>query len=275
MGDQSRNQSRQLMCTSSVLIREQKKTPPSVQFCTRGRSRSRSGNRPEPLCACRLFQRGPKAHLVRQQPGMRDHDTIVDAEALVGGVDAPAAIPRHEAHHLLQTLVAADAADDQHLSGADVGHGALGDLDEHGEDGFLQGEAEVLTGGLLGALDVHQRLRLARQQLAGELVDHGQDPREGAVHALDRVRQVQQVPAALRQLLDVVPRSGIVADLQRAREPVETVADGDVERFAEDPVPSRLCCQPALLLLLLLFFFFLYTHILGGGGSATSARHTR
>ena len=74
---------------------------------------------------------------------MRNHDAVVDAEAFVGGVDVPATVGGHDAHHLLQAVVAADAADDEDLRGVDVRHGALGDLDEHGEDGFLEGEAEV------------------------------------------------------------------------------------------------------------------------------------
>jgi len=35
-------------------------------------------------------------------------------------------------------FVAADTADNQDLTGANVGQGALGRFDEHGEDGLLQ-----------------------------------------------------------------------------------------------------------------------------------------
>lgn len=93
--------------------------------------------RPESLCTGAFLETGGEPCLVRQQPGVRNHDSVVDAEALVGRVDAASALAGHEAHHLLDALVAAHAADDQDLVAADVGHGPLRDLDEHGEDGFL------------------------------------------------------------------------------------------------------------------------------------------
>lgn len=42
--------------------------------------------------------------------------------------------------------------------------------------------------------------------------------------------------AAFGELLDVIAWRGVVGDVQGAREAVEAVADGDVERFAEDAV---------------------------------------
>jgi len=56
---------------------------------------------PKSLRACALFKRRPKARLVRQQTSMGNHDTIVDAEALIGRVDTAAPVPGHQAHHLL------------------------------------------------------------------------------------------------------------------------------------------------------------------------------
>lgn len=75
---------------------------------------------------------------------MRNHDPIVDTEALISRKHAAASLGSHQRHHLLEPLIAPDAADNQHLRAADVGHRALGDLNEHGKDGLLKGEAEVL-----------------------------------------------------------------------------------------------------------------------------------
>lgn len=77
---------------------------------------------------------------------MRNHDAVINAEALIRLVARPAAVARHEGHHLLEARVAADAADDEDRGGAGVGHGALGDFDEHGEEVFLEGVAQVAGG---------------------------------------------------------------------------------------------------------------------------------
>ena len=73
--------------------------------------------------------------------------------------------------------------------------------------------------------------------LGSEFVDAREDAGEGAVHALDGVGEVEKHAATLfGELLDVVPRGGVVGNIQRTGEAVETVADGDVEGFAEDAV---------------------------------------
>lgn len=72
-----------------------------------------------PLGDRRLFERGSEAHTVLEQPGVRDHDPVVDTEAAVvsssyAGSDvplvhrehAPAPLGSHDPHHLLQALVA-------------------------------------------------------------------------------------------------------------------------------------------------------------------------
>jgi len=198
--------------------------------------------RPEPLRARRLLERRAEARLVRQQPRLRDHDAVVDAEALVCRIHAAAAVARHRAHHLLQPLVAPDPADDQHLLGPDVRHGALRDLDQHREHRLLQREAQVGPREARVAVFVCLRellvtLRPVQTVGRGDGLDRREDAREGAVHALDRVGQLDEPLALLGQLLDVVPRGGVVGDVQRAREAVQAVADGDVERLAEDAVP--------------------------------------
>lgn len=159
---------------------------------------------------------------------MGNHYAIINTEPLVCSKNTATALSSHLSHHLLQTLVAADAANNQDLITADVGHGALGNLDEHSKDGLLQAEAQVL-GGKVGS-------RTASLHLGSEGVSRGQNAREGAVHALHRVGQVEQLGAALGELLDVVAGGGIVADGQGAGEAVQAVADGDVERLAEDAV---------------------------------------
>ena len=87
--------------------------------------------RPESLCTHAVLKFGFIARLPGQQTGQGNHDAVVDAEALVRGVDAAAAVGGHLAHHLLQPLVAADAADDEEAfekwlaDGAPVQQGAM------------------------------------------------------------------------------------------------------------------------------------------------------
>ena len=86
---------------------------------------------------------------------------------LICGKNLTTALLRHDAHHLLQPLITcgelppdqlercgsfrdsvrtSNTTHNQDFLAADVGHRALGDLDEHGENGLLQGEAQVLGG---------------------------------------------------------------------------------------------------------------------------------
>ncbi len=44
------------------------------------------------------------------------------------------------------------------------------------------------------------------------------------------------VNSLLRFLLDVVPGAGVIAEVDDAREAVETVSDGDIESLAEDAI---------------------------------------
>lgn len=160
---------------------------------------------------------------------MRNHDAIVDTESLIHGKDTAASLLSHARNHLLQSLVAAHATDDEDLAAAHVRHGPLRNLNQHGKDCFLQGKAEILDGEA-------RALGSALQQLCGQGLGAGEDAGEGAVHALDDVRELEQQLALLGQLLDVVARRGVVADVEHAGEAVEAVADGDVERLAKDAV---------------------------------------
>ena len=74
---------------------------------------------------------------------MRNHNTVVNAEALICSKHVPATFAGHDAHHLLESLVAADAADDEHIAAANVRHGALRDLDKHGKHVLLQTETKI------------------------------------------------------------------------------------------------------------------------------------
>ena len=77
---------------------------------------------------------------------MRNHDSIVDAKPLIRSKDATTTLTRHESHHLLETQIATDTTDDQNLRTSHVRHSSFGDLDQHGVNGLLQREAEVLLG---------------------------------------------------------------------------------------------------------------------------------
>lgn len=86
---------------------------------------------PETLCDGALLEAGVDAHAMAQETGVCDHDAVVDAESFVGGKYAAAPLAGHDAHHVLETLVAADASHDEHLFGSNVRHGTFGDFDEH------------------------------------------------------------------------------------------------------------------------------------------------
>ena len=146
-------------------------------------------------------------------------------EPLVDGADDGAALAAHDRHHLLQAQVATDATDDQDAVVGAMGHGALGDLDQHGKYGLLQRIAQVGLGALAGGQQ-GRRLRLDKREQTGER----------HVHALDDVGQVDEFGAMTRHLLDVVAGRRVIGQVEVACEPVQAVADGDVDRLAEDPV---------------------------------------
>lgn len=188
-----------------------------------------------------VLQRSTESCLKCQQTSMSDHDAIVDTEAFVSRIHASTPFLGHLSHHLLQALVTAYAADDEYLITAHVRHGALGDLHEHGENGLLQTETQVLGREPIFLLDLlaPRDLGLLLLHLGGEQVGGGEDAAEAAVHALDGVRQVEEPPAVgpPGEQLDVVAGGRVVADGEGAGEAVEAVADGDVEGLAEDAVP--------------------------------------
>lgn len=99
--------------------------------------------RPEPLSERTLLQPRPLPHPKLQQTRLRNHQPIIDTEPLIRRIALPPTFLSHDVHHTLETLVASDAADDEDFGGSNVGEGAFGDLDEHGEDVFLEGETEV------------------------------------------------------------------------------------------------------------------------------------
>lgn len=174
---------------------------------------------------------------------MRDHDTIVDAEPLIRRVHAPPPLLSHSTHHLLEPFIATNTAHHHHLVAADMSHSALRDLDQHSVDGLLEAKAQILRRDpilLLNHLPSPLLALLLRSHLRRQQLRRRQDPAEAAVHALDRVGDIDQLPGLAplpRQQLDVVPGGRVVADGQRAREPIQAVADGDVQRLAEDAVP--------------------------------------
>lgn len=126
----------------------------------------------------------------------------------------------HILDHVPQAAVLGDAASQQDLLLADVGHGALCDLGEHREGGLLNGVADVL-----------QRYALPLQGEGG--IYHAG---EGDVHALDRVRELVVLRPPAGEPLDL--RTGIEPHAQIPPELVEHVPDADVLRLTEDPVAA-------------------------------------
>lgn len=161
---------------------------------------------------------------------MRNHDAIINAEPLIHGKYTATSLLGHARNHFLKPLIAAHATNDKDLATAHMRHGPLRNLNQHGKDCLLQREAEILD-------SEARTLGSALQQLRGQGLCAGEDAGEGAVHALDNVGELEQLLALLGQLLDVVARRGVVADVEHAGEAVEAVADGDVERLAKDAVP--------------------------------------
>lgn len=75
-------------------------------------------------------------------------------------------------------------ANNQHFFRADVSHGTLRDFHQHGEDRFLQGKAQVGWG---VATTMHHFFNVR------------QNAREGDVHALHHVRQLNEIRATKRE----------------------------------------------------------------------------
>ena len=165
---------------------------------------------------------------------MGDHDSIVDAKSLVSGVHTPSPVLRHNPHHLLDPFVATDTADDEHLLRAHVSHSSLRDLNEHGKHRLLQRKAQILPRDELPTLRISQ---LAPLHLRRQLIHPSQDATKRTIHPLDRIRQIEQKPPLLSQLLDVVPRRGIIRNRQRPRKAIQTVPHRDIQRLAEDAIP--------------------------------------
>ncbi|GIX64502.1 nitronate monooxygenase [Babesia caballi] len=168
--------------------------------------------------------------------GEGDHRAVVDAVALVHGVQLGAALLGHGRGHLLQAQVAAHAAHHQELAGAREGHGALGDLHEHGEHVLLHAVAEVAREALVvvvGAGATGQQLLLALNQVLAA----SQQPAERAVHALDDEGERHE----LRVLgaggeLDGETGRGLVGETEQPRQAVKHVAGRDVESLAQHGV---------------------------------------
>lgn len=166
---------------------------------------------------------------------MGNHNAIINAKTLISRKHTPSPIPSHQPHHLLQPLIAAHPSHDQHLATPHMRHRPLRNFHQHRIDRLLETKAQIRRrNNVPRSLIPHIRIRL---QIRGQDINARQDPRKRAIHPLHRIRQVHQHTPLLRQLLNVIPRRGIIADLQRAREPVQTVAHGDIERLPEDPVP--------------------------------------
>mmetsp|Transcript_15849 Transcript_15849/g.26524 ORF Transcript_15849/g.26524 Transcript_15849/m.26524 type:complete len:282 (+) Transcript_15849:1654-2499(+) len=126
---------------------------------------------------------------------------------------------------MLQPLVAAHPAHDQHRVSPRVRHGPLRRLHQHGEHRLLQRVAEVRRCGLAAR---HQALVLG--------ADLREDAAEADIHALDDVGQLQELRALQSLLLDVVTWAGIIGQPHDAGEAVQAIAHCDVDGLAEDPV---------------------------------------
>lgn len=124
----------------------------------------------------------------------------------------------HVFHHVPQAAVLSDSAAEEHLLLTDMGHGALGDLGEHGEGGLLNRIADVLQG--------HAP---PLQRESG--VYH---PGERDVHALHGIGQLVVLRPSAGEPLDL--RAGVEPHAEVPAELVQHVPYADVLRLAEDPV---------------------------------------
>ena len=174
---------------------------------------------PEPLADDGFGNRHPDPRRIHLGSEPRDHRAVVPTVLPVGYVHLGSARVRHILDHVPETSVLGYASAEEDLLLPDVGHGALGDLREHGESRLLDGERYVLERNAFPA-EGHRR---------------GYHAREGDIHPLHRIRELVILRALARQPLylgaGVEPHPEIPAEL------VQHVAYADVLRLSEDPVP--------------------------------------
>ena len=154
---------------------------------------------------------------LRTEP--RDHRAVVPAVLPVGDVHLGTARVRHILDHVPEASVLGYASAEEDLLLPDMGHGALGDLGEHGERRLLDGERYVLERNAFPA-EGHRR---------------GYHARERDIHPLHRIRELVILRALARQPLYL--GTGVESHPEIPAELVQHVAYADVLRLSEDPVP--------------------------------------
>ena len=90
--------------------------------CTQGNS---GMNHKSPLSNECVWEFGGRSGVELAQTGLCDHGSIVDAVAIVRGVEHGAALFRHSVHHFLKSDVAADSADQKDLVWPTMCHSTL------------------------------------------------------------------------------------------------------------------------------------------------------
>mmetsp|Transcript_35397 Transcript_35397/g.92612 ORF Transcript_35397/g.92612 Transcript_35397/m.92612 type:complete len:398 (-) Transcript_35397:111-1304(-) len=167
-----------------------------------------------------------------------DHCAVVDAEAHVRRVQSSLSFAGHDAHHLLQSLVASHTTHNKHLGRVAMRHCSLSNFNEHRKDRLLERKAKVFP------------CALARRKFGlGNLFDERGNPRKCDIHAFHRVGQLDIFFSFLGELFDIVPWTRIVGDLENSCKTVKAIADCNVNRLAEDAVPllrvrNDLCVSP-------------------------------
>ena len=106
-----------------------------------------------------------------------------------------------------------------------MSHSTFSDLDKHSENGLLKRITKILW----GIFAVGEKFRSSG-------LDETQQSAERDIHALDTIGQLKVLGALLGRLLDVESGRWVVAELEAARESVQTVTHCDVDRLAKDPV---------------------------------------
>ena len=152
------------------------------------------------------------------EPG--DHRAVVPTELPVRHEHLRTARVGHVLDHVPEAPVLRHTASEEDLPLADVGHGALGDLGQHGERGLLDGERDVLQ----------------RDPFLVERYGGGYHAGERDVHPLDRIGELMVLRALAGELLE--HRTCVESHAEVPAELVQHVADAYVLRLPEYPVPA-------------------------------------
>ena len=165
---------------------------------------------------------------MRKRPRLRNHPPVIDTIPMIHSTHRPPPLLRHPLHHLLQAFITPYPSNNQHLSLPTVRHRPLRNLHKHRKYRLLQGKTQI------------SRRAPPRPQLRQTLfLNKAQQARKGDIHPLDRIGEGHVLLALLGQLLNVVPRGGVIRQVQKPSKAIQAIPYGDINSLPKDTVPPH------------------------------------